>query len=291
MLKILIDLSSRGLAEKLAMRLSELSGRLEITIAEGKETGADSFDCIIDDENLKEIFPVSAFLNSIIEKYTNDRGKPFYGPEKGFRRAFLFTSPMGGSGLTSCAFVFARILAGKTGAKVLFADIGRKDTFRYGEFSVIPEGKEGELNYLVEKNRGINISRFLAEDHYGPYCIILKHCTYEVIAALVRNGGFDYIVAALPEEKELISDDPVRIIVLNTKDSRYIEHSEKIKECEWVIMNRGYVNKVMVNQIHVADDQISFKWPDEGVRISMNGDFAVGLEKLYKEAVNELGYT
>ena len=108
MIKVLIDLSDRQFGEDLAFSLSGLSDKLSIDLENKGE-----YDYVIDDKT-EEILPVSALLDRIIGSYTEMTGKPFYGLEKGLKKAFLFTSPEGGSGLSSVAFSTARVILSPT---------------------------------------------------------------------------------------------------------------------------------------------------------------------------------
>jgi hypothetical protein len=93
MIKVLIDLTDRQFGEKLACRLSCMSDKLSVDLENRGE-----YDCIIDDRT-GEILPVSELLEHIIASYTEVTGKSFYAAENRLKKAFLFSSPEGGSGL------------------------------------------------------------------------------------------------------------------------------------------------------------------------------------------------
>jgi hypothetical protein len=287
MIRVLINSGSPEFRKKLARRLCELSDRLMISLDEGEEDGGNEYDFIIGDEMGKDIFPVSALLNKISAAYSIKEGKPFYGPEKGIRKAFFFTSPYGGSGTSSIAFTFARLLSGKMNEKVLFMDTGR-DGLIYGEFTRKAEGKREELLYRINKGRPVEAGRYLSEDYYGPQCISVNAGSFAQTAeALSQNMDITSLVA-VSEPEDGIFDEVHIIRVVDIKDARYLLMSDD--EDVFTVHNRDYINRVNGRIIYLADDPLSFKTPEGGVRISMDGEFAIGVEKLLREVTGYDGY-
>ena len=57
-----------------------------------------------------------------------------------------------------------------------------------------------------------------------------------------------------------------------------------------IVKNRDYINNVNEDRVLIAEDGLSFKNPSGKVIISMDGDFAYGVEKLMRKAVNDYEY-
>ncbi len=287
MIRVLINTGSREFRKKLARRLCELSDRLMISLHESDEDGENKYDFIIGEETERDIFPVSALLNKISVAYSIKEGKPFYGPEKGIRKAFFFTSPYGGSGTSAIAFTFARLLSGKMNEKVLFMDTGR-DGLMYGEFTRKAEGKREELLYRINKERHVEAGRYLSEDYYGPQCISIDADNFAGTAeALSQNMDITSLVA-VSEPEDGIFDEVHIIRVVDIKDARSLLINDD--ENVLTVHNRDYINRVNGRIISVSDDPLSFKTPESGVRISMDGEFAIGVGKLLREVTGYDGY-
>lgn len=288
MIKVLLDINSRKLSDRLGERLCELSDRLMVSTEDGSAGTGEEFDFIIREEDLKDIFPVSALAERIALDYSIKEGKPFYGPEKGIRRAFFFSSPFGGRGASAVAFVFARLLQGKGREKVLFADTG-SDGLIYGEFTEEAEGREEELMYMIRKGRSPEPGRYLSRDYYGPRCIcIRKEHLAEAAAYFCENSDITALVAVSDPAEGPYEESGV-IRVLNIKDARYLTLDQEDAD-HFTVHNRDYINRVNDRIVCISDDPLSFKTPGSGVRITMDGEFALGVEKLLKEVTDIDGY-
>ncbi len=283
MIKVLISLSDRQFGEELAFRLSGMSDKLSIDMENNGE-----YDYVIDDKT-EEILPVSALLDNIIGSYMEKTGKPFYGPEKGLKKAFLFTSPEGGSGLSSVAFSFARTLSGISGQKVLYIDIGPDGRFCAGEFTDPAQGNVRELKYLI-KNKGLRYPmKYLSRDHFGPFVICMENCDADIIRNIAEAGGFSRLVVAGAAGDFGFCEETVNIHVMNMKDVRSSGIETDLSEYDFIVHNREYINSVSGNEISIADDSLSFKYMDSGLRISLSGEFGIGIEKLAKEMTGDDG--
>lgn len=278
MIRVLLKTDNRLFSEKLAYRLSEMTDRMKIDL-EGTE---EDYDVVIDDSCEKEILPVSALLRQIITAYTEKTGNPFYERENGLKRVFRFSSRFGGSGLSSVAFSFARILCGKTGQRTLFVDYGPEGRFIAGEYISLPEGSVRELEYMVREKRLGDPFRYLSEDHYGPFVICIERNDPESIMRVAEKGGFRQIVICGNAEEELMPGEEVRIAVVNMKDIRYADLNGVPEGYDYLVKNRDYINSVSGNTVAIADDAVSFKLIDKNVRISMSGDFGIGVDKLVR---------
>ena len=283
MIKVLISLSDRQFGEELAFRLSGMSDKLSIDMENNGE-----YDYVIDDKT-EEILPVSALLDNIIGSYMEKTGKPFYGPEKGLKKAFLFTSPEGGSGLSSVAFSFARTLSGISGQKVLYIDIGPDGRFCAGEFTDPAQGNVRELKYLI-KNKGLRYPmKYLSRDHFGPFVICMEKYDAGIISSIADAGGFSRLVVAGAFGDFGSCEEKVRVQVINMKDVRSSGMGPGPEEFDFIVRNRDYINSVSGNEISISDDRLSFKYMDGGLRISLSGEFGIGIEKLTKEMTGDDG--
>ena len=287
MIKVNVDIGNRYLSEKLAERICELSENILVTVGKGTEGAEEVFDIVIDDNYDGRIFPVSGLVDEILSSYSIKTGKPFYGPETAFRKVFYFTSPFGGSGTSSIALVFARHLSGRKNEKVLFVDTGR-DGLIYGEFIRENEGGYEELKYVIRKERPLDPGRYLSLDYYGPECIRTGREDMEtVIGAIASQRPFTALVCVSdPPDGEFIKGTVIQ--VLDVKDARYLAAVRDEKG--FTVHNRDYINRVNDRIISIADDPLSFKCPSDRVIISMDGEFALGTEKLMREVMREYEY-
>ncbi len=283
MINVLISLSDRQLGSELAMRLSRISDMLSIDMERKGE-----YDYVIDDRT-ENILPVSALLDRIIESYTEKTGKSFYGHERGLKKAFLFSSPHGGSGLSSVAFSFARTISGQTGQKTLYADIGPEGRFCAGEYTDHASGNVRELEYMI-KHKGLRYPmNYLSKDHFGPFVICFEKYDEEVISYIAETGGFSRLVVAGAAEGFENFCETVRTEVINVKDVRSAEMVSDAVKSDYIVRNRDYINSVAGNVISIADDSLSFKYMDGRLRISLSGEFGIGIDKLAKEMTEDDG--
>lgn len=283
MIKVLISLSDMDFSEKLAYRLSETSDRLSIDLIEGP----DEYDIVIDDGFKDELLPVSVLKGTILRSYTEKTGKLLYEPQKGLKRVIQFVSPYGGSGLSSIAFSFARVISGRTGLKTLYVDEGIEGRFISGEYTETQRGSLNELKYLVKEKRLADPMRYLSGDHFGPFVICMEKADAEIITDLANAGGFQQVVISGPEKREIAAEDPVNIYVINTGDVRSAEISEVPEGYDFMVRNRDYINNVSGNIIAIAEDGISFKLIDGVMRVSLSGEFGIGIEKLVRAVISE----
>ena len=281
MINILISLDDRHLGEKLAFRLSEISDRLKIDL----EDEGLKYDYVIDDDTAEEILPVSSLFGRITETYMNKAGKPFYEPEMRLKTFFRFTSQFGGSGLSSVAFSFARTICGRTGKKTLYVDSGPEGRFLAGEYTSLPKGSIRELKYLIKAERLGDPLRYLSKDHFGPFVILTESEDLEMIMKLADSGNFTQIVLSSPGKTAAAPDDIINISLINAKDVRTAEITDVPEGFGYLLKNRDYANRVSGNIISIADDDLSFKLIDGSLRISMSGEFGIGIEKLVRTVI------
>ena len=283
MFTIRIDLEDRDLETRFGRRLAELTGSLEIILGKKKEDCAG--DLVIDTENFREFIPVYRGLSIIADKYIAKTGKPLYQPKNGFRKHYLFTSPTGGSGLSSIALVFSRLLSARTGEKVLLIDIGRPGSFIYAEMDREPQKTIRELEYRAETDQDILLADHLIRDHYGIDILSLQSLGSKLLGILETKGGYDTVVIA--GETEAAEAGGMEISIINMRDSRMCDHPDS---GHITVRNRDHINNIKEDRVLIAEDGLSFKNPSGTVVISMDGDLAYGVDKLMRRAVNEYEY-
>ena len=282
MFRILLDLGDKRLEEKMARRLAGTSGSLEIVI--GTDFSEEA-DLVIDRSSFGDYLPVSKGFPIIADKYMKKTGKPLCKPEKGFVKLFRFTSPTGGSGLSSLALTFARLMAGKAGDKVLLIDIGRDGSFIYAETDRPPVKNIRELEYRAEAGLEFLLNDYLVRDHYGVDIYTAENIDPMIFSLMERSGAYDTIVTA--GLSGLAREGGMDLVVINTKDSRMCDHRP---EGDVIIHNRDYINNIYEDRVLIAEDGLSFKNPSGKVIIAMDGDLAYGVEKLMRKVVNEYEY-
>ena len=213
--RILIDIGDKELEHKLSRRIAELSGNLEMIC--GRREDFPEADLTIDKENLKDFFPVSRGLSLIADSYSKKTGKTLYRPKSGFRKHYRFTSPTGGSGMSAIALVFSRLLAGKTGEKVLLIDIGRKGSFMYDESERRPLKSIRELEFRADNGLEVVLKDHLTEDHYGIDILCTENISGKLMDILELKGDYDTIVIAGNHE---LSQEEMKITVINVKEKQ-----------------------------------------------------------------------
>lgn len=283
MFRIRIDLEDSQLEAKYGKRLGELSGSLDIVL--GKDLDTEDADLVIDRGNFSSFFPVSKGLIAISDRYSEKMGKPLYRPKNGFRKRYFFTSPVGGSGLSSIALVFARLVSGKTGEKVLLIDVGKDGSFIYAETGEMPSRTIDELRFRADTGQEIAMGDYLMSDHYGIDILTAEEISNELLDILMLKGNYDTVVTAGIPQTE--GEDGMDISVINIKDSRMCDHK---CEADIKVINREYINNVSEDRVLIKEDGLSFKNPFGKVMIAMDGDFSYGVEKLMRKAVKEYEY-
>ncbi len=270
-MKIGIRLSNEALGLRLAKRIAELAPGTEAVI--GHSEG--EFDLIIEDEDLKEIFPVSEALDRMEGEYFRRTGKRLQRSNKGPRGLFIFTSQTGGSGLTAVSFTFSRILSGKLNAKVIYMDLDSFGPLEYLEQVRGSRGSSAELMYLLKSGAEVRTDEYFAGDRYGPDVITLRDPDRETLLRILDDPRHEY--AVISGKHVPLKADAV-IEVVNERDRRRPAPYEK---ADLRVFNRG---------TGIPDDEASFTENGGQVRIDMSGDFAMALGKLMKEVTDGYGY-
>ena len=106
---------------------------------------------------------------------------------------------------------------------------------------------------------------------------------------MAESGGFSRLVIAGAEDGFESCEERVRIKVINAKDVRSAGMGWGPDEYDYIVRNREYMNSVSGNEVSIADDSLSFKYTDGGLRISLSGDFGIGIDKLAKEITDDEG--
>ena len=290
MLGVRIELTDRKTAEKLAARLAELSENLYVTIRDpGDPALEDHSHIIINDDAAEYILPVSELLESLEELYAKRTGKPLRKPKNGRTKLYRLRSPTGGSGLSSVSLVFARLLSGRMGDKVLLIDVSERGRFIYEESEQAPQGDWDELVFRIRKKLPADIRRFAVRDYYGIWILKAYSMDDEILRFIEAYGDFDDIVLSGGKYEQGYGKE---ILVINAKDTRApdllsdLENSEK----RIVVRNRDYINRVTDERITITTDELSFRNTGERVMVMMDGEFAMGVEKLMQKAVKEYDY-
>ncbi|MBO5995229.1 MAG: hypothetical protein J6Q41_06930 [Firmicutes bacterium] len=274
-ISVRIDTGDGDFDRRLGRRLCELYEGFSISFGKRKEDR--EADIVIDESLDFSLLPVSELLSNLSDQFTKITGKAFYRPKNGLKKLYFFSSPQGGSGLSSVAFVFARQLAMREGEKVLYIDCGDPGSFPSMETSDRYRSQE-ELIFLIRSGRDYKLKDFTSMDHYGVEVLIIRELDIGLLRSLELKAEADSIVIS---KREALEDtDMISIKVYNARDSRMTDEMRLEDGKEIKVINREYVNREDGNRVLIADDSLSFKNPDGRVRIAMDGDFAYGVEKL-----------
>ena len=280
-ISVRIDTGDTEFDLRLGRRLTELYEGFRISFGERK--GDFEADIVIDENINVNLLPVSGLVSYLSDKFMETTGKAFYRPKNGLKKHYFFSSPQGGSGLSSVAFVFARQITIREGEKVLYIDCGSDGSFLSLEGSD-PARSQDELLFMIRSGREYVLNDFTSMDHYGVQVLVLRELDNNILNSIELKAEADSIVIS---RREAMEDKDFRHIrVLNARDSRMTDDM-RLEDGEYIsVINREYVNREDGNRLLLADDGLSFKNPDGRVRISMDGDFAYGVEKLWRK-VNE----
>ncbi len=271
-MRISIRLADPGMAMKLAKRFAELAPGIETDTV--NEDGGE-YDFVITEDNLEAIFPVSEALNRMEGQYFKRTGKRLQRANKGPKGLFIFTSGTGGSGLTAVSLTFARIMAGKLNGRVLYISGDGYGQTDYLECVKVPERQSMELMYLLRTGADPVVGAYLSKDRYGPLAISLKDPDRETLLGIIEGSGCEYAVIS---GRKVPIDGNARIEVINAMDRR---RPAPDPDADVTVYNRGQT---------IPRDEDSFTWDGQDVKISMSGDFALQVGKLFREGVDEYGY-
>ena len=285
-IKLRVDTGDPELDKRLVRRLTEEYEGIAAFMRREASGERDRYDMVIDEEYEGNILPVSRLVSDLSQIYLKRTGKTLIRPKKGQKALYWFSSLYGGSGLSSVAFVFSRLLAMKKGEKVLYIDMGSGGTFDYFE-GEDPEKPVGELVFLIKTGREFALDEYISRDHFGIDVLSLKDADHEIVRAIEASSGHDAIVFSSHERRFFA--DSKEVLVLNAKDARITEEMRLVEGKGIRIINREYINKVDKDRILVSDDLLSFKNPSGRVRIAMDGDFSLGVEKLLRIISNDNG--
>ncbi|MBR6473112.1 MAG: hypothetical protein IKS99_05245 [Firmicutes bacterium] len=287
-IRIMIDTGDPDFDRRLGRRMAEISEGFQIEYGNGSpdEGDEDRYDVILDGNCEKGYLPVSRTVEAISDNYSRTTGKPFYRPKNGRKNTYIFRSHIGGCGLSSVAFVFSRLLTMKRGEKVLYVDVGTPGSFASyeGSESLKPVS---EMIFLIRTGRIFDIYDHVVRDHFGPCVLVLERPDKDVLDAVIECSGFDSLVISLRGDVKIA--DAAEILLTNAKDARISESMRLEDRGIITVINREYVNKAEGDRVLIADDCLSFRNPEGRLRIAMDGEFAIGVEKLLRKVTDENG--
>ena len=272
-----IRLKSSELSRDLARRISELYSGVSIIImgAEGDE----KTDVLIDDECDLDL-PVSLLMRNLLSEYEERTGLRIGVIRRYGHEILSVESATGGSGVSSVSTVLGRHFAGREGKKVLIVENIGQDDLSYSEPLHPPERSRRELEFSIAKGRKICLSKYYYRDRYGPFFISLRagvSCISEIVES---EGEFDMVIFSGIKGEEL-PDCAKRIYVSSSTDRR----SGVLKgACPGIkVLNRSKESGFSEDIVRIAEDEESFSVEGDRVIIRMDGDFARGVDILYRK--------
>lgn len=300
-MKIKIITDNADFISSISRRITENIQGIEVVRADGSVDLSDGSeacdishekDCItVTEKFCTENLPVTNLLAVVEEMYGSLQGKHIVQGRSG-PDVWLVRSACGGSGCSSISLTLARILAGKSNGTVVF--VSQEDFSGHAPYTE-PLHKAlrpaRELEYLLNAGESINISRYLAEDRYGPLTAGSLTGLRELTDKLSCDDKISHIIVDVGTvNKELMCTGIIN--VASASDCRSVnfikEAEEEIKSgsSEFYIYNKASYGKSCESIFYVPDDEQSFRNSDGDVLITMDGSFCAALSTAAEAIIN-----
>ncbi len=296
-LKIQIDTLDKAYSRALARRFTELSSRLEILTYRSDE----EYDVLITDKteyftiNAKEdtilfleeddkYLPASILLERAVTIYDKNNKTSFHAGEESKLKSIYFNSPFGGSGTTSIALTFARLLM-QMNLNTLFTSIDPLEDFkRYLPICQEPLKNKEQIEYLLSSKRDMILEEFLLRDRYGLSILPLSNMQSMLqIESYIRNRNkYDFLVIDCGRSN-IITGGDYQFTIVSANDSR--THPNTPNESQIYNMSTG--NGLTSNGLSIAYDPKSFCVLEGCIDIRMDGVFCQGVESIVKRCFDE----
>lgn len=265
--------------------------------------------------------PVSETVSALYFLHHLSKGMCIAERSHGEAQTIAFYSPMGGAGTTSLALSTGRELCQFHRKRVLylnFADFFHP-SFYFGRHAG-NGGLSDYLYYTLEKqDPGITRSfdLFCCIDDYGLRTFSLSKGRNELgdlsieamgvfLDHLICDSGFDYVILDLPKNLSaktlyLLERSTKFILIFNGLPPAQVYQNQLVAHLEQsgiscqkkmiTVQNKTNFDHLQEKQttwadIEIEEDMQSFLWTEDGVSISMNHLFGLGVKKIGEEVLN-----
>jgi len=175
-------------------------------------------------------------------------------------KVVYFSSPIGGSGVSTISYLFSRILFSKFEKRVLLI-VRNEEAYFVKDKGIRPYN---ELRYLIETGMNFLIDDYVSRDDNGLDILICSEINDKLVSAISGNSSYEYLIIDGENYCER-TENVVSYTVLNSKDIRYSKEIEKSKGV--TISNFMEKNEIIheVNNetrremISLAKDEFAFK--------------------------------
>ena len=270
LIRIALKLKNKEYAQDLAMRLSEMSGGLDIEIfPQNAYINTEKYDIILGDKDVDICSPVTNLLNHIVDEYQEKSGE-FFVSGKSNLNIYTLRSVTGGAGTTAIAIALARSLALLSNTNnVLFISTIRNLTCNYYlDLKTENLRSPAELDYLLSHGKSVNINSFVQKDDDSVNYLRIQSKVEVLLRVLPEISDYTHVVIDLGTNPPLnIDGEYNQILIINEKDLR----SELVKENdhETVLYN----NSSLGESNHIPFTPESFLRDEHGIKILKEGLF------------------
>lgn len=185
-------------------------------------------------------------------------------------------SQKGGSGVTSFAIVFARIIALKTESKVLYVNLGEVDDYwLFAGLDYYSDLSKKQYVFMKEEALSVNLGEYCKEDDFGVYFFKPDIGEDNIFHSLSKKA----LMAYLDNEKffrYIIADSGKK----NCGDSEAFNISLEVSKGQVKMFSSE--NEHIIYQI--MEDEYAFKSDGKNIEISMMGDYANSIENFIDES-------
>lgn len=226
----------------------------------------------------------------------------------------VLLSTMGGSGVSAAALTMGRILASEEEQRVLYIHIGKSKGYscyvREAQRAIRPSA---ELVCMLRNGADASADSYLSKDSYGLHLIDIEDGEVYILKYIIENRLFDTVI--IDTSSDLKPIPTTRLFVFhNEKDIRSkLSLSQKHKkskemakeiskdkskekssytdktdswrresENSFDVYNRSHYNYTEGQEIHIADDPVSFTVTVDGVEIAHDRDYADGIRRMVR---------
>ena len=206
---------------------------------------------------------------------------------------FAFYSPWGGSGTTSLVITAGRLLAGRTGKKAVYLNLTEQDQYRfYMEIDTSSLSGKKELLYRLKEHLPVYSAKFLTQDIWGLYFLqpedkentlfsFSADACGELFEELFARGEADLLLLDLGNRSPQPFFEMCKAVfrVINQRDCRrFCPLSEQENGIQ--IENRSAENRKEGNVFYIIEDEESFQYVGQNIKISASKSFSVGVRQI-----------
>ena len=227
--------------------------------------------------------PAKLILNFIISRYEEKTGIPFGKSTDKKIKIYGFYSMSGGSGTTSVALSFARLLSANETENTIFLT-RFDDLMMYQNFTVFPLKSSFQFQYNTTRNRVISFKEYIYEDKFGLNYFISPIPENEIIRKIEKHSNYKHVVVDFGKNIPPVQCNHT-FCVMSWDDKR--TELVKVDNQHKLVINKSIESKGFPEKYLIPLDSKSFKIKNGKIDISLDMAFGGTLRKIVEDIRHE----